>query len=83
MIYKIAYLEQISIKMERIDWHWGYEPALCGLYDRGDIWLDSSVGRAFTQYAGSIPRSVMYFCSVVLSYYLTGQMSCVRLVHPS
>ncbi len=67
MIYKIAYLEEISIKMERINWHWDYDPALCRLYDRGEIWLDSSVVRAFTRYAGS----VMFFRSVLLSYYLT------------
>ncbi len=63
-----------------------YDPAVCESYDEGEIRPDSSVGRAFTQYAevrGSIPRSVIFFCSALLSYYLFGRMSEVRLFHPS
>ncbi len=55
-------------------------------YDKGDIWLDSSPSRGFARYAevqGFIPCSVIFFCSVLFSYYLTGRVSGLRLLHCS
>ena len=65
---------------------WCYDWAVCGSYDGGETWLDSSVGRASIQYTVD-PRFDSpfshFFCSVLLSYYLVGHMSGVRFFHPS